>query len=155
MKKIKRQIAINVILIVLSIAVIIVGKSYAAKEWLSWKKYLGTDVMLMVLTSLITIAGWRVVEEIRGHWIWNIVVVLTLIFMAIIYGMSMVEYSSLSVLQNGDPNDVLVDCICVSVILFLIFSFIEYMIIIIHFRKNERRRNMSGFSYSKETRGEM
>lgn len=127
MEKILKQITVNLILVIVSVIVIFIAKTYANGKLLDWREYLGTDIIFVMITSLVTTIGWRFSESVIGHWLYNIVVCVILFLFAIEYGMSMVKC-----------NSVLVHGIVISLVIFLLFYFIENSIIIYHFKKLEK-----------------
>ncbi len=137
MEKIVKQVTVNLILVIVSVMVIFIAKTYASGKLLDWKEYLGTDIIFVMITSLVTTIGWRFSESVIGHWLYNIIVGVLLFLFAIEYGISMVEC-----------NSILVHGIVISLVFFLIFYFIENSIIIYHFEKLEK--SVDKLSYNNE-----
>ena len=138
MEKIVKQVTINFILVVVSVLVIFFAKTFVEGKVLGWKAYLGTDVVFVMITSLVTTIGWRFSENIKGHWLYNIIVGLVLFFFSIEYGVAI----ALS-------NDILKYSIAVSLVFFLFFYLIENCIIIVYFKKS--LRIIDKLSYNDET----
>lgn len=125
MEKIKKQITVNLVLVIASVFVIFIAKTCASGKLLGWKGYLGTDIIFVMITSLVTTIGWRFSESVAGHWVYNIIVCAVLFLFSVEYGISMIKCNS--ILKCG---------IVISLVLFLVFYFIENCIIIYHFRKS-------------------
>ena len=124
MKKIIKQITINLILVIVSVAVIFLAKTFANEGLLAWEEYLGSDIIFVMITSLVTTIGWRFSEDIVGHWLYNVIICVILFFFSLEYGMSMIKW-----------NDVLLYGVIISSVVFLIFYFIENCIIIHYFNR--------------------
>jgi len=71
---------VNLILVIVSVAVIFIAKTFANERMLAWTEYLGSDIMFVMITSLVTTIGWRFSENIVGHWIYNMIVCVVLFF---------------------------------------------------------------------------
>lgn len=127
MEKIIKQITVNLILVIVSVVVIFMAKTVAHNRILNWKEYLGTDIIFVMITSLVTTIGWRFSENVVGHWIYNSSVCVILFIFAVEYGMSMIQC-----------NGILIYGIEVSLVLFLFFYFVENCIIICHFQKLQK-----------------
>lgn len=124
MRKIIKQIVVNSILVIVSVAVIFIAKTFANEGLLEWKEYLGSDIIFVMITSLVTTVGWRFSENIVGHWLYNVMICVILFLFSLEYGMSMIKW-----------NDVLLYGVCISFVVFLFFYFIENCIIIYYFKK--------------------
>ena len=124
MRKIIKQIVVNSILVIVSVAVIFIAKTFANEGLLEWKEYLGSDIIFVMITSLVTTVGWRFSENIVGHWLYNVMICVILFFFSLEYGMAMIKW-----------NDVLLYGVCISFVVFLFFYFIENCIIIYYFKK--------------------
>lgn len=61
MEKVRKQIIINIVLVVASVLVIVLAKCYNADSFLGWRYWLGSDIVFVMITSLATMVGWRVV----------------------------------------------------------------------------------------------
>lgn len=124
MEKIRKQIGINVGIIILSIIVMFICKSVYGKGFMPYRYYIGTDFIFLMLTSLATTVGWRFVEAIEVHWIYNLFSYGLLIIYGYEYGMSL--------LTN---EEVFLQIIEISSAIFLIVYFIENIIIYNYFGK--------------------
>ena len=138
MEKIIKQVTINLILVVVSVLVIFIAKTFVEGKLLGWKAYLGTDIVFVMITSLVTTIGWRFSENIKGHWLYNVIIGIVLFFFSMQYGMSI----ALS-------NDILKCSIAISLVIFLLFYFIENGIIIVYFKKS--LKTIDKLSYNDET----
>lgn len=135
MKKKKKQIMVNLILVIVSVAVIFIAKTFANERMLAWTEYLGSDIMFVMITSLVTTIGWRFSENIVGHWIYNMIVCVVLFFFSLEYGMSLIKW-----------NNVLLYGVVISSIVFLILYFIENCIIIYYFKKSVKEIDKLSYS---------
>lgn len=135
MRKIIKQITVNLILVIVSVAVIFMAKTFANEGLLAWKEYLSSDIIFVMITSLVTTIGWRFSENIVGHWLYNMLICVILFFFSLEYGMSMIKW-----------NNTLVYGVIISFVVFLVFYFIENCIIIYHF--NKKIKVIDKLSYS-------
>ena len=122
MDKLKKQIVINILIVVISVVVIFFAKSYQANGLLDWHKYLGSDIVFVMITALLTMVSWRYVETIKGNGIYNVIVLFIGIIFAIEYGLAI-----------ADCNDFLTTCISWSLLIFLIMLVIVSFILFIYF----------------------
>lgn len=131
MEKIAKQIVVNVLLIVLSVVVIVLAKMFTTKEFniKNWESYMGSDILFVIVSSLITTCGWRFSEKIEIHWLYNLLVGFILVGFTFEYGIAVG-------VGNDFDNPIFSKLILFSLILFLVICFIEYMGIIIYFSRN-------------------
>ncbi len=139
MDKVKKQIQLNVSLIVFSCIVIYIMKSITLGRMAGLQDCAGADIVFTMITSLATTIIWRIVETIYGHFIYNIIVAFILIFFAIIYGIAI----------SMAENTVVKEFIYISVGLFIIVYMIEN-IIIVRYLKNKQAINLTYFGYTRE-----
>lgn len=127
MDKVRKQIAINFLLVVVSVLVIILAKSFTANAWLGLKDWLGADIVFVMITSLVTMLGWRYVEKIEGFQIYNIVMAIVLFFYIFEYGYAI-----------ADCNEIVQQFIFISLILFILLYAIEIILVIRYFQSQIR-----------------
>lgn len=137
MEKIKKQVMVNLILVIVSVIVIFIAKTVANDKVLVWKEYLGTDIIFVMITSLVTTVGWRFSENIIGHWLYNIIIGIIVFFLTLEYGIAMVKRNSF--ILNG---------IIISMVVFLVFYLVENLIIIFYFRRAEK--SMDKLTYNRK-----
>lgn len=124
--KAKKQIGINLVIVVFSVIVIFLSKSIQAGGFLlSIECYLGSDIIFVMITSLTTTVGWRCIEGIH-KWGWNVFVFFFLLVLSLIYGLSIASLSPFII--------ILIECM---LIVFLISTFVENLIIFCYFRHTE------------------
>ena len=139
MDKLKKQIVINILIVVISVVVIFFAKSYQANGLLDWHKYLGSDIVFVMITALLTMVSWRYVETLKGNGIYNVIVLFIGIIFAIEYGLAI-----------ADCNDFLTTCISWSLLIFLIIYIVENKIIIDYYISIERNRSRDNLGYREE-----
>lgn len=142
MKKIRKQITVNFFLVIVSVAVIFIMKTVYNDGLLEWKRYLGTDIIFVMITSLVTTIGWRFAENITGHWVYNLILAVILFLFVMEYGMS-IQYC----------NETLIYIIAVSIFVFLLLYIIENSIIIFHFKRITK--SIDKLSYRNEYKEEI
>lgn len=140
MDKIKKQITVNMVLVVVSVFVIFLAKSYNADSLLGWRYWLGADIVFVMITSLATMLGWRFVEDIKGPWLYNILIGVLVLGLGVEYGLAI-----------ANCNDFLISCILISLILFLFFYTIENLLVVLYFKRREKdnMRNRLGYNHGK------
>lgn len=122
MEKIRKQITINCLLVVVSVLVIFISKTWSVGKILSYREYLGTDIIFVMITSLVTTIGWRFAENIVGHWVYNVIIALVLFFFTFEYGTAV-----------STTNNILTTSIVISLVVFLLVYIVENILIIFHF----------------------
>lgn len=126
MEKVKKQITVNVLLVVISLLVIFISQSIANQKILPWQEYLGSDFLLVLITSLGTLLGWRFSESICYKWIYNLVIGCVMFFLILFYGISMAM----------EMNNLLLLFLQILSVVFVIFYVWENIII----AKEQKRR---------------
>lgn len=141
MSKIRKQMVINLLLVIASAIVIVLAKSISAGRLMPFGSYLGSDILFVAISSLVGTMGWRYVEDIHS-WGWDLVSIIVLIVFSIFYGVAMVIL-----------NDFVKDLIIGALITFLIVYIIENVMIYQHFRRQKVARvtvpsnNYVGYKY--------
>lgn len=126
MEKIAKQIVVNIIIIFLSVLVIIIAKSYAANKLVfDTNSLFGPDIVFVIISSVCTMIGWRFVESIKAHWIYNLIVGVFLFLWTIVYGFNI-----------AGSNDFVIKCTWGVVFTAIIIYIIETVIICWHFKNN-------------------
>lgn len=140
MKKVVKQIAVNIFLVLFSVLVIFIANSIKiGRIDFELKAYLGSDIVFVMITSLATMAGWRFSERIVAHWIYDLVFVGVLLLFVFEYGISVAENAA---------NKILIDFIYVSCFVFLAVYAVENIIVIHYFRKTcKGNRQSDGVGY--------
>ena len=140
MEKIRKQITINCFLVFVSVFVIFISKTLSVGRILSYREYLGTDIIFVMITSLVTMVGWRFVENIVGHWVYNVIIALVLFFFTLEYGIAV-----------STTNNVLTTSIVISLVVFLLVYIVENILIIFHFWKmNKINKPKDKLSYQED-----
>lgn len=124
-EKAKKQIMVNLFIVIFSAIVVFVAKSVYGGEIATFESCLGSDAVFIMITSMATSIGWRSVEQIH-NWIWDAFVFLFLLILAIIYGSSILSLSS-----------AMISFIKSMTVAFLFFTFGEYKLIFCHFKRQE------------------
>lgn len=132
MDNIKKQIVINISIVALSTGIIVLAKSYILDHLATVKECLGADIVLVMISSLLSTFGWRFSENIKAHWVYNIFAVLITGVFCIEYGMALVEC-----------NDFLTNCICASLVVFIVIYIAENIIIYRHFKTQKRDKTVA------------
>ena len=134
MSKIRKQMVINLLLVIASGAVIVLAKSIPAGKLLPYGEYLGSDIVFVVISALVGTMGWRYVEEIHSWW-WNLVSIVSLIAFSVFYG------AAIAIL-----NDFVKSLILGTLIAFPILYIKENVMIYRHFQREQfsRKQGQSG-----------
>ena len=88
MSKVRKQMIINLLLVVVSAIVIVLAKSIPAGTLLPFGSYLGSDIVFVVISSLVGTMGWRYIENIHS-WGWDLFSVVALLVFSVFYGAAM------------------------------------------------------------------
>lgn len=148
MKKVFYQILVNFLIIFLSVLVIFFAKTVVFKETMPYNYYLCSDLVFVMLSSLLTMMGWRYVESIFCKF-WEPIVLLCVVCLAILYGMSLICQESY-----------ITDFIRICVFGFILFYLIENFLVIRFFAKQKNSKDngpMEPLGYKKcgENQGEL
>ena len=143
MDKVRKQMIINLLIVLTSAAVIVLAKSIPAGELLPWGSYLGSDIVFTVISSLVGTMGWRYVENIHS-WGWDLFSIIALLFFAVFYGAAMVNV-----------NDLVKILIQITLGLFLFMYVCENRMIYRYFeaqeKAKEKGRNQNYVGYNKRS----
>lgn len=135
--KVVKQILINISIMVISILVIYVAQSIQKKSYLSWKDGLNADLLFVMLSSLGTVVGWRVVEQIKCNFGHNLLLI-------IVGGVFCFEYACALIMNN---NEVVKMCVFFSIVPFLYFYITEQVKLIHYASKNKIKGKRDSLRY--------
>lgn len=141
MSKIRKQMVINLLLVIASTVVIVLAKSIPAGSLLPFGDYLGSDIVFVVISALVGTMGWRYVEEIHS-WGWNLISIVSLIAFSVFYGAAI-----------ATMNNFVKDLIIGTLIAFPILYIKENLMIYRHFRREQfaqkqgQSSNYLGYKY--------
>lgn len=129
MKKVFYQIVVNFFIIFLSVLVIFLAKTIGFKKMMPYDYYLCSDLVFVMLSSLLTMLGWRYVESIFCRF-WEPIVISGMVILSFLYGIS---------LMSREP--IILDIIRVCFFVFIAFYIIENIIVIVFFKKLEKSKS--------------
>lgn len=133
MKKTIKQIFLNVVLIGVSILAIYIGRCVSMGGSAEFEDCLNSDFVFVLITSLASVIFWRIVEDIKGGFIVNVIDGGIAVELIGLYGVSMVESLELSNVIYG------------SFWAFVVAYILENVIIICHFANvNFTKENPNG-----------
>lgn len=141
MSKIRKQMVINLLLVIASTVVIVLAKSIPAGSLLPFGDYLGSDIVFVVISALVGTMGWRYVEEIHS-WGWNLISIVSLIAFSVFYGAAI-----------ATMNNFVKDLIIGTLIAFPILYIKENLMIYRHFQREQfaqkqgQSSNYLGYKY--------
>lgn len=141
MSKIRKQMVINLLLVIASTVVIVLAKSIPAGSLLPFGDYLGSDIVFVVISALVGTMGWRYVEEIHS-WGWNLISIVSLIAFSVFYGAAIAT-------MNNFVKDLIIGTLTAFPILYIK----ENLMIYRHFQREQfaqkqgQSSNYLGYKY--------
>lgn len=97
-QKVKKQIEINISIMIVSVIVIYIGLLFQpGLENISWKDGLNAELIFVMISSLGSVVGWRIVEGIRAAFGCNLFLIIVGGLSCLVYGAALVKNNSGSV----------------------------------------------------------
>lgn len=138
MEIVKRQMEFNISVLVLSVIVVLFAKTVQSNGTVTFEAFLGSDLVLLLFTSLATTVGWRYAEHISRFSLHDLFSVFFLIVLSIEYGIAI------------DHSEMMMLAIEISCIVFVAVYIMENIIIYkFFFNKKVRQRQYIDYGYSR------
>lgn len=136
-QKVRKQIAINICIMSVSILVIYIGLCIEHGFYnLNWKDGLNAELIFVMISSLGSVVGWRIVEGIKKSFGYNLLLIM-------IGGAFCIEYGAALVVNN----EALKFIILISCILLLFFYISEQLALIFNAAKSEPKKKSNSLKY--------
>lgn len=138
--KIRKQIEINGCIFIISVFVIYLGLFIQSGfNHISWKDGLGAELVFVMISSLGSVVGWRIIEGVKRCFEYNVLIILA-------GGMFCLEYGIALVVNNSEAVKM---WIFYSVFLFIILFICEQWALIGNVRKREPKNKSNSLKYRK------
>ena len=136
-RKVVKQIEINVTIFIMSVLVIYGGQILQHGMDIRWKDGLNAELVFVMISSLGSVVGWRIVEGIKQRFEYNL-----LLF--VISGMFCVEYGIDLVANNSEALRM---WIFFSSVPFFTFYIFEQVKLLRHAIKSESKKKTNSLRY--------
>lgn len=139
-QKVKKQIEINISIMIISVMVIYIGLiCQLGLQNISWKDGLNAELVFVMISSLGSVVGWRIVEGIRNAFGYNLALV-------IFSGAFCLEYGMALVVKNSEAVKMF---IFYSIIPFLFFYVFEQSRLLRSAAKREPQKKSNLLKYGR------
>jgi len=126
MRKVVKQLVVNIGIAMLSLLLLFFIKSLANEQIITIEQFLCAEFIFALISALLTTIGWRFAEGIAGCWLYDFFLSGEVVFLLIEYGYA---------LSESTPSPVLLIFTEITTILFIIFYVLENIIIYKYFSK--------------------
>lgn len=93
-EKVWRQFGLNAVITVCSVVIIYIGLLVQYGWGINWADGLNAELIFVMITSLGAVVGWRIVEGIKLHGVYNLMLIVALFFSGIGYAMALIYRDS-------------------------------------------------------------